>query len=213
MKALIIVSGGMDSVTLLHQYKQDIIMGLSFDYQSNHNEKELPFARQNCAKLGVIHYTVKLPFVKDLFNSALLQGAEAIPEGHYTDPSQKKTVVPFRNGIMLSIAAGVAESHGLDTVLIGNHAGDHAIYPDCRRTFIKPMSQAIKQGTYAHIKLMSPYQNLTKRQIAVKGKKYGVDYKLTWSCYKGEDTHCGKCGSCVERKEALHGFDETEYSA
>lgn len=148
------------------------------------------------------------------FKSSLLEGADAVPEGHYQDENMKSTVVPFRNGIMLSIACGLAESRGLTKVLIANHAGDHAIYPDCRATFIDAMNQAMAYGTYEHINIFAPYTSYSKTDIAKVGKVLGIDYSKTYSCYKGGEKHCGKCGTCVERKEALRdaGIDDpTEY--
>lgn len=150
----------------------------------------------------------------EYFKSSLLEGADAIPEGHYADENMKSTVVPFRNGIMLSIAAGIAESHGLKYVMMANHGGDHAIYPDCRPEFVKAMSEATKTGTYPGIEIIAPYTNMTKTDIARRGKTLGIDYAETWSCYKGGEHHCGKCGTCVERKEALRDAgiaDTTEY--
>jgi 7-cyano-7-deazaguanine synthase len=126
----------------------------------------------------------------------------------------KSTVVPFRNGIMLSIACGIAESRGLHSVMIANHSGDHAIYPDCRATFISSMSDAMAYGTYEHVRVDAPYTNITKSDIAKIGARIGVDYTKTWSCYKGGDRHCGKCGTCVERKEAFRDArieDMTDY--
>lgn len=131
--SLIIVSGGMDSVTLLYEKKESIALAISFDYGSNHNQKEIPFAKLHCERLGIKHIVIPLNFIHDYFKSSLLEGAEAIPEGNYDDENMKSTVVPFRNGIMLSIACGIAESNGLKKVLIANHFGDHAIYPDCRK--------------------------------------------------------------------------------
>ena len=123
----------------------------------------------------------------------------------------KKTVVPFRNGIMLSIAAGIAESMDCSKLLISNHAGDHAIYPDCRPDFIQSMSDAIRFGTYNKVEILAPFTNLTKREIALKGKEIEVPFENTYSCYNGQEKHCGTCGTCTERKEALEGFDKTEY--
>ena len=137
------------------------------------------------------------------FKSSLLDGAEAIPEGHYADENMKSTVVPFRNGIMLSIAVGIAESNELKYVMMANHGGDHTIYPDCRPEFVKAFDEAAKAGTYVNVGLLSPFTNWTKADIARRGKELGIDYSETWSCYKGGDKHCGKCGTCVERKEAL----------
>lgn len=212
--SLLIVSGGMDSITMLHEYADRIAMAVTFDYGSNHAQKEIPFAKLHCERLGIKHLVIPLAFIHEYFNSSLLQGADAIPEGHYAAENMKSTVVPFRNGIMLSIAAGIAESNGLKNVMIANHAGDHAIYPDCRATFIESMSEAISYGTYEHIKIVAPYTGISKTDIAKHGKDLGIDYSETWSCYKGGEKHCGKCGTCVERKEALHDAgieDPTEY--
>ena len=130
--SVIIVSGGMDSITLLYDKKDEIALGISFNYGSNHNEREIPFAKMHCERLGIKHITIDLGFMHQYFKSSLLEGADAIPEGHYADDNMKSTVVPFRNGIMLSIAIGIAESNHLKKVLIANHGGDHTIYPDCR---------------------------------------------------------------------------------
>lgn len=209
--SIIIVSGGMDSVTLLYDFKDRIALGISFDYGSNHNAKEIPFARWHCEQLGIEHITIDLAFMPKYFKSSLLEGADAIPEGHYADENMKSTVVPFRNGIMLSIAAGIAESRGLKYVMMANHGGDHTIYPDCRAEFVEAMSEATKAGTFPGIEILAPYTNITKADIARKGKALGIDYSKTWSCYKGEDVHCGKCGTYVERKEALReaGIEDT----
>lgn len=212
--SIIIVSGGMDSVTLLYDYKDRIALGISFDYGSNHNAKEIPFAKLHCERLGIKHITIPLDFMHQYFKSSLLEGADAIPEGHYQDKNMKSTVVPFRNGIMLAIAAGMAESYGLSHVMIANHGGDHAIYPDCRPEFISAMSNATEAGSYNGVTVLAPYTNITKGDIARRGKELEIDYNETWSCYKGGEKHCGKCGTCVERKEALHyaGIeDTTEY--
>ena len=201
----------MDSVTLLYDFKDRIALGISFDYGSNHNAKEIPFARWHCEQLGIEHITIDLAFMPQYFKSSLLEGADAIPEGHYADENMKSTVVPFRNGIMLSIAAGIAESRGLKYVMMANHGGDHTIYPDCRPEFVEAMSEATKAGTFPGIEILAPYTNITKADIARKGKELGIDYSKTWSCYKGENVHCGKCGTCVERKEALRdaGIEDT----
>ena len=201
--SVIIVSGGMDSITLLYDHKDEIALGISFDYGSNHNAREIPFAKMHCERLGIKHITINLDFMHQYFKSSLLDGAEAIPEGHYADDNMKSTVVPFRNGIMLSIAIGIAESNNLDQVFIANHGGDHTIYPDCRPEFINAIDAAATAGTYNNVKVVAPYTKITKSDIARIGKKLGIDYTETWSCYKGGEVHCGKCGTCVERKEAL----------
>lgn len=201
--AIIIVSGGMDSITLLYDKKEEIALAISFDYGSNHNAKEIPFAELHCQRLGIRHITIRLDFMHQYFKSSLLDGAEAIPEGHYASENMKSTVVPFRNGIMLSIAIGIAESHNLHKVLIANHGGDHTIYPDCRPEFIDAINKTSQAGTYIGVEVCAPYTNITKADIARIGNKLGIDYSETWSCYKGGLHHCGKCGTCVERKEAL----------
>lgn len=201
--SVLILSGGMDSTTLLYEFKEDIALAISFDYGSNHNDKEIPFAKYHCTQLGIKHITIPLSFMKEYFKSSLLAGAEAIPEGNYDDENMKSTVVPFRNGIMLAIAAGVAESNGLKHVMMANHSGDHTIYPDCRPQFATAMSDAIAAGTYDGITLVTPYTHISKTDIVKRGAALGLDYTQTWSCYKGGEKHCGKCGTCMERKEAL----------
>ena len=212
--ALLVLSGGMDSTTLLYERASEIALAVSFDYGSNHNGREIPFAKFHCEKLGIEHITIPLKFMHDYFTSSLLSGADAIPEGNYADENMKSTVVPFRNGIMLSVAAGLAESRGLSKVMMANHFGDHDIYPDCRKDFVDAMSQAMAAGTYANITIDAPYTLISKADIARKGKSLGVDYGQTWSCYKGGEVHCGKCATCLERKAALAEAgieDTTEY--
>ncbi len=201
--SIIILSGGMDSVTLLYDQKERIALAITFDYGSNHNQREASYARQHCEVLGIEHLLIPLDFMARYFKSSLLEGAEAIPEGDYDDANMKSTVVPFRNGIMLSIACGIAESRGLTKVMIANHFGDHSIYPDCRAEFIRPMSEAMRAGTYIGVEIMAPYTDISKTDIALIGKRLGIDYSQTYSCYKGGERHCGKCGTCMERKEAL----------
>lgn len=193
----------MDSITMLYEYKERIALGISFDYGSNHNAREIPFAAMHCERLGIKHIVINLGFMHQYFKSSLLEGAEAIPEGNYDEENMKSTVVPFRNGIMLSIAAGVAESNGLKYVMMANHGGDHTIYPDCRPEFVSAMSEATRLGTYPGIEVLAPYTGITKSDIARHGKALGIDYAETWSCYKGGKHHCGKCGTCRERIEAL----------
>ena len=211
MKAILIYSGGLDSTTLLYEYRESIALAVSFNYGSKHNERELAYAAVNCARLGIPHIIIPLSFIREYFRSDLLLGKGEIPEGSYEDENMRSTVVPFRNGIMLAIAAGLAESNDLDTVLIANHGGDHAIYPDCRPNFIEAFDEAARAGTYNGVRILSPYCNITKRDIALKGKAMGIDYSRTYSCYKGGEKHCGRCGTCTERKEALEGFDTTQY--
>ena len=212
--SILILSGGMDSITMLYDYKDNIAIAVTFDYGSKHNEKELRFAKLHCDRLGIRHIVIPLSFMQEYFKSSLLKGGEDIPDGHYTDENMKSTVVPFRNGIMLAIAAGLAETNGLKHVMMANHSGDHAIYPDCRPQFVDAMNSAISAGTYEGITLVAPYTDLTKTDIALRGKELGIDYSETWSCYKGGEKHCGKCGTCTERREALREAgitDTTEY--
>ena len=212
--SVIIVSGGMDSITMLYEFKDQIALGVSFNYGSNHNNREIPFAEMHCKRLGIPHITIDLGFMPQYFKSSLLEGADAIPEGNYDEENMKSTVVPFRNGIMLSIAIGIAESNHLKHVLMANHGGDHTIYPDCRPAFVDAMSAAAQAGTFEDVTIEAPYTNITKADIARPGKQLGIDYSETWSCYKGGEVHCGQCGTCRERQEALREAgtaDTTEY--
>ena len=208
---LLLYSGGLDSTTALFEFRSAIGLCLSLNYGSKHNAREIEFAKRNCTELEIEQIVLELPFIEKLFKSDLLQSGGAIPLGHYTDQSMQKTVVPFRNGIMLSIAAGLAESRELDTVLLANHAGDRTIYPDCRPAFIEAMQQAIRFGSGDKVALFAPYTEISKREIALRGRDIGLDYARTWSCYKGGTRHCGRCGTCVERREALQGFDPSVY--
>jgi len=205
MKVCVLLSGGMDSVTVLYEVRREhqVVAALSFDYGAKHNASELGFARWHAAKAGVPHQVVALDFINELFDSALLRSGAAIPDGHYAEETMKKTVVPFRNGIMLAIAAGFAESIGADGLVIAAHAGDHAIYPDCREPFMLAMGAAMREGTYANIQLLRPFITSDKAAIARLGSQLGIDYAQTWSCYKGGRLHCGVCGTCVERREAF----------
>lgn len=204
-KALVLLSGGMDSVTALHAARRnhEVVGAVGFDYGSKHNHRELPLAAWQCLQLDVPFEIVALPFVNDLFASDLLKAGGDVPDGHYAEENMKRTVVPFRNGIMLAIACGLAESRGADTLVIAAHSGDHAIYPDCRETFMQSMATAMREGTYARIELLRPFIDMDKTAIARLGAELGIDYGKTWSCYKGGDLHCGTCGTCVERREAF----------
>lgn len=217
MDAVIVLSGGMDSAVLLaHELsKGQRVAALSFDYGSKHNHCELPMAREICLRLGVEHRVVALPFINELFTSSLLRSGEAVPEGAYDADSMKSTVVPFRNGILISIAVGYAESVGAARVLIGSHAGDHHIYPDCRPEFNAAMDQAARLGTGEAVRVNFPFAAMDKREIGDLGRALGVDFTRTWTCYKGGELHCGVCGACDERKFALRhdqGLDPTPYA-
>ena len=218
MKVLTLVSGGMDSVTALYDAAQShqIVGALGFDYGSNHNPRELPLGVWHANKLGIPHRTIRLPFINELFDSDLLRSGGPIPEGHYEEATMKQTVVPFRNGIMLAVAAGYAETIGAEAIVIAAHAGDHAIYPDCREGFMQAMGEAITQGTYARLSLLRPFIAWNKARIVQRGVELKIDYARTWSCYEGGDRHCGVCGTCVERREAFQLAsvkDPTDYAA
>lgn len=204
-KVVVLLSGGMDSVTAFHHARAecDVVAALSFTYGSKHNAREIPYAREHCAAAGVPHLVIPLDFIGEYFASDLLLGGGAIPEGHYEEETMKKTVVPFRNGIMLAIAAGWAESRGASALVIAAHAGDHAIYPDCREEFLRAQAEAIQVGTYAGIEVRRPFVHCSKADIVRRGAELGVDYARTWSCYVGGEVHCGECGTCVERREAF----------
>lgn len=205
MNVVVLCSGGMDSVAALYwaRARHAVVAVVSFDYGAKHNPRELPFAAEHAARLGVRHEVVKLDFVDRLFASDLLVSGGDIPDGHYEAENMKRTVVPFRNAVMLSIATGFAESVGAEGLVIAAHGGDHAIYPDCREDFMRAMGDAMRLGTYAGIELLRPFIAMDKAGIAAEGAALGVDFARTWSCYKGGAVHCGACGTCVERREAF----------
>ena len=205
MKVVVLCSGGMDSVTALHwaRVHHAVAAVLSFDYGAKHNHREIPFALEHARKIGAPHRTIPLDFIGKYFASDLLQSGGDIPEGHYAAGNMRRTVVPFRNGIMLAAAAGFAESVGAAGLVIAAHSGDHTIYPDCREDFMRAMGDALRLGTDAGIELLRPFIALNKGQIVAEGVRLGVDYARTWSCYMGGKVHCGKCGTCVERREAF----------
>jgi len=219
-KVVAIVSGGMDSVTLLKKLLVDgyEILVLNFSYGSKHNFMERRALLDVCDHLHVKAYLYDLPTTADqyipsihnafqavpLLESGLLKTGGEIPEGHYAEPTMKETVVPFRNGIMLAIAVGFAESHGATAVYYGNHAGDHAVYPDCRGEFVLSMSQAALKGTYEGIQIFSPFAGMTKAEIVKLGLEIDAPLHLTWSCYKGGNRPCLVCSTCVERIQAFY---------
>jgi 7-cyano-7-deazaguanine synthase len=218
MKSVVLLSGGMDSVTAFYEVmcEHEVVAALSFDYGSKHNAREIPFAKLHAQRAGVTHRTIDLTFMNECFASDLLKSGGDIPDGHYAEANMKRTVVPFRNGIMLAVACGFAESVEAEALAIAAHSGDHAIYPDCREPFMQGMASAMEEGTYARIRLMRPFIAMDKTAIARRGVELGIDFSETWSCYKGGEIHCGTCGTCVERREAfiLAGIaDPTAYLA
>ncbi len=206
-RGVIILSGGMDSVTLLHflvKHLQCSMKAISFDYGQKH-KKEIAFAKAQCEELDVEHCVIELPFIADLFSSALLSKGSEIPEGHYKEENMKQTVVPNRNMIMSSIAVGLGQSTGASFLALGVHAGDHTIYPDCRAEFIDAFRAAVELSDWNPFTVFAPFQRMTKVEILEIGFQLSppVDYAKTWTCYKGMEKACGKCGSCQERGEAF----------
>jgi len=218
MKALLIYSGGLDSTSALYLYKEDIKLAISFNYGSKHNNREIDSAKLNCKKLNINHKIIDVKEVFKNMDSSLLDRDKDVPHGHYAEDNMASTVVPFRNGIMLSIAAGIAESNGMNTVMLASHRGDNAQYPDCTPGFNLALAQAITAGTSNKVQLFAPFEAMDKREIAKLGKQSGMEPELTYSCYEGDNIHCGKCGTCVERIWALSGsldltkYKDTEYA-
>ncbi len=198
----LVYSGGLDSTSALYIYKKEIGLAISFNYGSKHNKEEIKRAKLNCMALGIPHKVVNLTDAFVDIKSALL-GDGDIPQGHYEDESMKATVVPFRNAIMLSIATGIAESNGMDSVMLGSHKGDNAVYPDCRPEFNNFMNLAMQAGTYEGIHLLTPFESLDKRELAARGIVAGMKPHLTYSCYEGGEVECGKCSTCIEKMWAL----------
>jgi len=207
MKTIVVCSGGLDSVTLAHKVAREhsLYALISFDYGQRH-KKELDFAADAARDLGVRHHVVDLtPVGALLTGSSLTSDDVAVPDGHYAEETMRITVVPNRNAIMMSVAFGAAASAGADAVAAAMHGGDHFIYPDCRPDFIdafQKMQNHALDGV-AKIRLYTPFINATKADIAAEAGRLGVPIDRTWSCYKGEEVHCGRCGTCVERREAL----------
>lgn len=217
MKTIVICSGGLDSVTLAHRVASEHALAglLSFDYGQRHR-RELDCAAACARRLGVAHRIVDIRTVGAALSGSALTDDVAVPDGHYAEETMRITVVPNRNAIMLAIAFGVAAAEHADAVAAAVHGGDHFIYPDCRPGFVaafQAMQDAALDG-YAAVRLLAPYVHGSKADIVTDGTRLGVPFAETWSCYKGGARHCGRCGTCVERREAfdLAGVaDPTEY--
>ena len=205
-KAVIIASGGVDSTTLLYDILNQgyEVFALSVNYNQKH-AKELEFIAKTCKKLNIPHKVVDLSILgRELSpNSALTSEKIEIPDGDYKEENMKLTVVPNRNMILLSLAVSYAISIGAKKVFYGAHAGDHAIYPDCRKEFVDAARRAVRLADWEPVELEAPYLDMDKGDIVIKGKGLGVDYSLTWTCYKGMAKACGMCGACRERIEAF----------
>ena len=210
MKTLVVCSGGLDSVTLAYKVANEATLTslLSFDYGQRH-VKELDYARTCAEQLGVPHTIIDLSQVGQHLSSSLTPNAhnsDDIPDGHYAESSMQSTVVPNRNAIMMTIAYGLAASQQVEQVALAVHGGDHFIYADCRPDFINAFAsmQKLALEGVADISLYTPFLHKTKADIVTEGTKQGVPFAQTWSCYKGLAQHCGRCGTCVERREAFH---------
>lgn len=205
--AVAVYSGGMDSTVMLYRMRElgiEIKGALSIDYGQKHS-KELEGAAAICRELGILHEVADLRGLSPLFGKSSLTNAdEAVPEGHYEEESMKSTVVPNRNMILLSVATAWAISLKAEAVAYAAHGGDHAIYPDCREAFAKALDGAIQLCDWSMVHLYRPFVSATKAEIAGMGARLGAPLGLTWSCYKGGERHCGRCGTCVERREAFH---------
>ena len=207
MKTLVVCSGGLDSVSLAHNIAaRGELMGLiSFDYGQRHR-KELDFAAAAASRLGVFHQIIDMRAIGSQLTGSALTDDVDVPDGHYAEETMRITVVPNRNAIMLTVAFGVAAARQADAVAIAVHGGDHFIYPDCRPGFIESFDAMQRHALdgYASVKLLAPYVTGSKADIVTDGARTGTPFVETWSCYKGGETHCGRCGTCVERREAFH---------
>lgn len=216
--AIAVVSGGMDSTVLAHLSRSvyERVDLLSVDYGQRHR-KELGFAAASAVALRCHHDIVNLPVRSMLQGSALTDDTVDVPHGHYAEDTMAITVVPNRNAMLISVAYGIAVSRGAEAVLVGVHAGDHFVYPDCRPEFIRALDLALRIGNegVGEVRLEAPFVHHSKADIARLGAALGVDWTSTWSCYEGGDVHCGRCGTCVERQEAFRNAgvdDPTEYA-
>lgn len=218
MKTLVICSGGLDSVSLAHKVAaEQTLTGLvSFDYGQRHS-KELGFAAACAQRLGVPHQIIDIRDVGRQLSGSALTDDVAVPDGHYAEESMRITVVPNRNAIMLAIAFGVAAARQAEAVGVAVHGGDHFIYPDCRPDFIdafQSMQNRALDG-YANVRLYAPFVHVSKADIVTEGARHATPFAQTWSCYKGGEVHCGRCGTCVERREAFdlaRQQDPTDYA-
>lgn len=207
-KAVVVLSGGMDSATALYKAREDgyEIYAITFDYGQRHI-KEIESAKKLAESIGASHEIVDLTSITKLINNSSLTGDIEVPEGHYAEENMKATVVPNRNMIMYSVAIGYAVNLKAKAIYVGVHAGDHFIYPDCRPRFIEALDIAGYIGNEGFVeedfRVVAPFLYITKADIVKMGNDLRVPWELTWSCYKGGDNHCGKCGTCVERKEAF----------
>jgi 7-cyano-7-deazaguanine synthase len=204
-KTIVVLSGGMDSATLLYYLKHQghEVRAISMNYGQRH-VRELTAAAELCRFAGVEHKIADLTGITPLLGQNSLSGRDCpVPEGHYAEETMKLTVVPNRNMILLAVATAWAVSLKYDAVAYGAHSGDHDIYPDCRPAFADALAKAVALCDWHPVRLIRPLIHMDKGEIAKLGASLGVPYQLTWTCYKGGEKHCGKCGACRERLEAF----------
>lgn len=210
----VLLSGGMDSATLLVDLASAgwRVLPIRVNYAQRHgrelgaSERLLDWCAGNPTIADQMEERITLDLSgigHQLTGSSQTDASVAVPHGHYTDQVMRKTVVPNRNMILLAAAAGVALSRGVVRLAYGAHAGDHAIYPDCRPEFIEAMRGALALCHYEPLELVAPYARIDKGEILVRGLELDVPYGATWTCYEGGEVACGKCGSCCERLEAF----------
>ena len=223
-KAIVVLSGGLDSTTMLYRvakydFRPHEVLALSFNYGQRH-VTELQYASHSCTRLGVDWHLVDMECVQALLPGSALTSDVEVPEGHYADETMKATVVPNRNSIMANVAIGAAVGFGATRLYLGVHAGDHPVYPDCRPEFIlelQKLAMVANEGFISEdFKIECPWLFIEKEHIAGQAHSMGLDFRYTWSCYKGVINHCGRCSTCVERLEAiaiagLTHLDNTEY--
>ena len=213
---LVILSGGMDSGILMYEAinSEYEVEAIGFNYGQRH-VTELDYAKRLCDDIDICFDIVDIQSITPFIGGSALTDDIEVPKGHYEDLSMKATVVPNRNAIMLSIAFGIAKARGFGFVGAGMHAGDHAVYPDCRPEFVNAFQSMQLVAMDEPVTLWTPWIGVDKTHIAKRGFALGFPFEESWSCYEGKLIHCGECGTCVERKEAIggEGNDPTEYYA
>lgn len=215
MRAIASISGGLDSSSMLHVYKDEIKKAAFFNMGSPQNKRELIYARWNCTKLGKELIEIDVRAIFKHVKSPLLIGGDAILPGAYPEDAKSPFIIPFRNGVFISILASIAESNNLDTIMLANHkddSGSGLLYPDCTGAYIAAMNEAVQKGLgNENVRIVSPWVNMTKAEVVELAKFSGVDFAQTYSCYTGNKLHCGVCGTCIDRKKALGKEDKTKY--
>lgn len=217
MKALVLCSGGIDSVTLayhLNQFHKVDILNINYGQRSSYWERTCAI---RCASgvSGRILW-LDIPRLGHLLTSALTNPNIEIPKGEYTQESIAATIVPNRNAILADIAVGIAAAQGHPLVGLGIHAGDHPVYPDCRPEFLQAFRELVDVALDGHgPAILAPFLTWEKHQIVGLGAELGIPFEDTWSCYDGGEVQCGQCSTCTERRQAfeLAGVpDPTEYA-